>query len=120
MKILLTVLINALALFVVSLVLDGFQFEGGWIAPVIVGVIITVLNLIVKPFIKLLSFPLIFFTGGLFLIVINALILYLANYLLNIIDISGVAMHVENTLTYVFAAIIFGLANWFLHWAIKE
>lgn len=120
MRILYTVIINAFALFVASLILDGLSFEGGWVAPVIVALILTVLNYFVKPVMKFLSFPIVFLTGGLFLIVINAFILYLSKYLLEIMDIAGVAMNVDGLLTYLFGAIIFGLANWLIHWFLKE
>lgn len=120
MRILLTVLLNALALFLVSQILDGFQFEGGWIAPVLTGAILAVLNFILKPILKLFSFPLVFLTGGLFLIVLNALILYAADILLQILDIEGVDLVVTSPLTYGLAAIIFGVANWLLHWFLKE
>lgn len=120
MRILLTILINAGALLLVSQLLSDFQFEGGWIAPLLVGLILAVLNFILKPFLKLLSFPLVFLTGGLFLIVLNAFILYLAQYILTVMDIEGVALHVENSLTFVLAAVIFGLANWLIHWFLKD
>lgn len=120
MRLIYVIVTNALALFIASLVLEGLSFEGGWLAPVIVAAILTVLNFLVKPILKLLSFPLVFLSAGLFLIVINAFILYLSNYLLVVMDIEGVVMHVESLLTYVFAAIIFGVANWFIHWFLKE
>ncbi|MEK9160290.1 MAG: phage holin family protein [Patescibacteria group bacterium] len=120
MRILVTVLANALALFLVSHVLDGFTFEGGLIAPVIVAAILTVLNFILKPILKLLSFPLVFLTGGLFLIVLNAFILYLADYLLGVMDFKGVDLVVDGILTYALAAVIFGIANWLIHWLLKD
>lgn len=120
MRFIATILANALALFLLTRVLDGFQFEGGWIAPVIAAAIITVLNLIIKPILKLLSFPLIFLTGGLFLIILNALILYITDYLLAVMDFEGVDMVVDGVLTYLIAAVIFGIANWLIHWFLKD
>ena len=120
MRLIYTILVNAIALFLVAYILPTFSFEGGFLAPIIVAAILTVLNFLVKPVLKFLSFPLVFFSAGLFIIVINAFILYLANYLLLIMDIEGVAMHVETLLTYVFAALIFGVANWLIHWFLKD
>ena len=120
MRILVTILANALALFLVSRVLEGFTFEGGLIAPALVALILTVLNFILKPILKLLSFPLVFITGGLFLIVLNAIILYLADYLLAVMDFEGVNLVVDGPLTYLIAAVIFGLANWLIHWFLKD
>lgn len=120
MRFLATIIANAFALFLVSQVLDGFLFTGGWVGPLIVGVILTFLNLILKPILKLLSFPLVFLTGGLFLIVLNAFILYLAQYILAVMDIEGVALQIDGLLTYLLAAVIFGVANWLIHWFLKK
>lgn len=120
MRILITIIANALALFLVSKILDGFVFEGGLIAPVVVAAILAFLNFILKPILKLLSFPLVFLTGGLFLIVLNAFILYLADYVLAVLDFDGVDLQVDTVLTYLLAAVIFGLANWLIHWFLKD
>jgi len=120
MRILVTILVNALALFLVSKLLPGFTFEGGWLTPVIVAAILTVLNFIVKPILKFLSFPLVFLTGGLFLIVLNAFMLFLADYLLAVMDFEGMNLVVDGILTYVLAAVIFGIANWLIHWFLKD
>lgn len=120
MSILSTILANALALFIVSQVANGLQIEGGLLTYALIGVILSLLNLILKPILKLLSFPLVFFSGGLFLIVINAIILYLCEYLIRVIDVTGVTMHVDSTLTYLWAAAILGIANWLIHWFLKE
>lgn len=115
-----TIIVNALALFGASYVLPGFSFEGGWVAPLIFAIILIVLNVVIKPIMKLLSFPLIFITGGLFLVLINAVTLYLAEYILRVMDVSGVSVQFETPLTYLWAAIIFGVANWLIHWFLKD
>ncbi len=120
MRLLYTIVINAVALFLASVILPGFVLEGGILTPVIAAAVITILNFIVKPILKFLSFPLVFVTGGLFLFIINAAILWLTHYLILVMDIEGVSMDVDNLLTYLFAAIIFGLANWLIHWFLKE
>ncbi len=120
MRLIYTILTNALALFAVSISLTGFTFEGGWVAPLIAAVILTLLNMLVKPVLKLLSFPLVFISAGLFLIIINAGILYLTQEILRVMDIQGVSMNIDNLLTYLLSAIIFGIANWLIHWFLKE
>lgn len=120
MNILSTVLANAIALFIVSNIVTSLHIEGGVLTYAIIGVILSILNLIIKPILKVLTFPLVFITGGLFLVVINALILYLCEYILRVIDVTGVSMSVDGTLTYFWAAAILGLANWLIHWFLKE
>lgn len=111
---------NALALFLASRLLDGMVFQGGIWAYLIVGLLLTVLNFAIKPILKLLTFPLVFLTGGLFLIIINALILYFAQHLLTVMDFEGITMTVDRPLTYLLGAVIFGVANWIIHWLLKD
>lgn len=111
---------NALALFACDKVLDAFTITGGIPAFVIFGGIIAVLNFFVKPILKFLAFPLVFFSAGTFLIVINAAIIYLAKYLLDVMDFGEITVQVDNLLTYALAAVIFGVANWFISWLIKD
>lgn len=120
MRLIYTIITNAFALFIASELLPGFSFEGGWLAPVIAAAVLTGLNMLVKPILKFLAFPLVFVTGGLFLIAINAGILYLTQYVLQVMDVQGVSMQINDLLTYLLAAIIFGIANWLIHWFLKE
>ena len=103
-----------------SRVLDGITFQGGIATFVIVAAIVSILNFVLKPLLKILAFPLVFITGGLFLIVINALILYVAQHLLTTMDFTGLSMSVDSPLTYLLAAAIFGVANWIIHLFLKD
>ncbi len=114
------ILINMGALWAISLILDKFQYTGGWVFLVIAGILIGALNALVKPIIKLLSFPLVFFSAGLFLIIINAVMLAILDYLLTVLDFAGIDLQVEGALTYLWAAIIFGLVNWLENWILKK
>lgn len=111
---------NMGALWGTSMVLDKFNYEGGIVFLLVAGIIMGILNSCMKPVIKLLSFPLIFFSAGLFLIVINALILYLLDYILAVLDFTGVELSIDGILTYLWAAIILGVVNWFERWILKE
>jgi putative membrane protein len=75
--ILLNWLLGALALWIVAKVVPGIQLNGfgsALVATVIIGVV----NAVLGPVLKFLSFPFIFLTLGLFLLVINAALLGLA------------------------------------------
>jgi len=119
-KILLGVILNALALYVVTLLFTDIQYTGELKFFIIGGVIIGFLNFFVKPIMKLLSFPLVFVTGGLFMVVINTLIFWLTIKIINVIKFSGIMASVEHGLTYFLAAIVFALTNWFIHLLIKN
>ena len=72
------VLVNAAALWVAVLLLDGLQLEeGAWLQLLIIALILGVANAVVKPILTVLSLPLVVLTLGLFLLVVNAIVLAL-------------------------------------------
>lgn len=97
MKLILSILANALALWVAAILVDGISFggEGTQLAltVVLVAVVFGVLNAIVKPVLKLLSLPLVIVSLGLFLFVINAIMLSLTSWLSGAL---GLDFHVDS------------------------
>lgn len=75
MDLVLRLAINAGAVWLAVAMIDGLDFEGSWVALVIVAAVLAVLNAVVKPVLKLLSLPFIVLTLGLFLLVVNAVLL---------------------------------------------
>ena len=68
---------NALALWLMSNFISHISFDKPS-ALVLTAVVLTILQKIVTPVLKFLSFPISFLTLGLFNLVINAFVLYLA------------------------------------------
>ena len=97
MKIILSILANALALWVASALISGIEFGGSGtsLALTVLGVaaLFGVLNAIVKPILQVLSFPLVIVTLGLFLFVINAIMLSLTSWLAGVV---GLDFHVDS------------------------
>lgn len=77
MHFLLRLLINAAALWVAIRIVPGIDFQGHWLSLLVVALVFGVLNASVRPMLKLLTFPLLILTLGLFTFVINALMLWL-------------------------------------------
>lgn len=111
-RLIIAIILNAAALYLTAYALDEVAYNGGWKFLVIGGVIIGILNTIVKPILKIVTLPVIFFTGGAFLIVINGLILFLLKYILNVLDFSGISLEISGFGNYLTAALLFGLINW--------
>lgn len=78
---------TAAALWVAVWLIDGFDFTGAWWQFLIVAAILGLANAIVKPILRLLSLPIVVLTLGLFLIVVNALVLQLVVWLSGIWDL---------------------------------
>lgn len=89
---LIKVLAAALALWVATLIVPGVELEGSTFTDrlgtlLIVAIIFGVVNAIAKPIATLFSLPLIVLTLGLFLLVLNALMLLLTNWLAGLFDL---------------------------------
>jgi len=69
---------NALGIWASARLVAGIHFHGNWKWLILAGVVLGLINFLVKPIIKIISTPLIWLTLGLFTIVINVLMLYLA------------------------------------------
>jgi putative membrane protein len=78
MNFLLRILITALVAFGLAHFLKGIHVDTFWTA-LIFALILAVLNVLVKPILILLTLPLTIMTLGLFLFVINALVVLLAS-----------------------------------------
>lgn len=83
MRLLLWLLVNALALGAAVWLVDGITLSAAddtrlAVELVVTGAILGAINAVVRPVVRLLSLPLVVLTLGLFLLVINALMLLLA------------------------------------------
>ncbi|MEX1178559.1 MAG: phage holin family protein [Nitriliruptor sp.] len=77
MGLLLKIVIAAAALWAAVQVVPGLDFEGSVVTLLIVALVLGVINAIVKPIITVLSLPLVILTLGLFLLVVNAIALWI-------------------------------------------
>lgn len=105
-KFLAKTLLNALALYVVSLYFSGFVIGGGVQTIIIGGLLLAVLNSFLRPIIRLISAPIVWLTFGLFNLVINMFVLWLADRMLTELTIADLP-------TLFWASIILALANAF-------
>jgi putative membrane protein len=79
MSLLIGLLINAAALYCATRLVDGISFTGNWKALLGVALVFAIVNTLIKPILQFLSFPVIFLSLGIFLLVINALMLLLTS-----------------------------------------
>jgi putative membrane protein len=79
---------------------------------ILVALLFGVVNVVVKPVVKLLAFPLFILTLGLITLVINALMLLLTSWLAGKLDLS---FHVDGFGTAVLGGLIVSIVAWALH-----
>lgn len=82
MKLILRLLLTAVAVVVLAQILPGIEVDGYGTA-IIVAIVLALLRLIVKPILVILTFPITIVTLGLFLLIINAFIILMVDYLVS-------------------------------------
>ena len=88
MNFLIRLIISTLAVLVTAYILSGVYVEN-FMTAVIVAIVLGCLNVLIKPLLILFSLPVVLFTFGLFLIVINTLIILLADKLIDGFKVNG-------------------------------
>ncbi len=113
--------VTSIALALAAQVMDGIRFDGPTsgqpeleekLLPLIgVALILSLVTVFVKPVLVVLSFPFILLTLGLFLLVVNALLLMLTGWVADQLD---VGFHVDGFWPAVGGAIIISITTWVL------
>ncbi|MEV0996394.1 phage holin family protein [Nonomuraea sp. NPDC050202] len=118
MRFIIRTLAAAVALWVAIQFIDGIDVDAPtnsaryWGVLLLVALIFGVINAIVKPIVKALGCAVIVLTLGLFLLVINAAMLYLTSWIAGEFDIP---FHVDNFYPAAFwGAVIVSLVSWLL------
>ena len=93
MNFLLRLVINALGLWLATRLVDGISFDGEIAFLFVVALVFGAVNTIVKPILMVLTFPFLIVTLGLFLLVLNAAMLWLTGA---ISDAAGLGFHVSS------------------------
>lgn len=88
MKLIIRLLMTAIVVFLLANFLPGMAVESYWTA-IIVAVVLGLLNLIVRPILVIFTLPVTILTFGLFLLVINALMILLCDAIIGGFDVDG-------------------------------
>lgn len=124
MKFLLKVVINAVAIWLATVILgDGLEVIGGEdtgqrvLVFLGVALVFGVVNAIVKPVVKLLSLPLYILTLGLFTLVVNAAMLLLVGWLSEQTDYG---LRIDGFWTAVVGGLIVSVASFIMSLAVRD
>ena len=88
-----------------SFLSSSISYDNKFRVIVIAGLVLAIINVILKPIIIILSLPAILLTLGLFMIIINGLTVFIASKLYE-------PLHVTNFWAAVFAGMVIGLVNY--------
>ncbi|MFF8461958.1 phage holin family protein [Streptomyces albidoflavus] len=115
-------LANAAALLVAvwllnDITLTGHSTGNKALTLIVVALIFGLVNFLVKPVVKVLTFPLFVLTLGLITLVVNALMLMLTSWLAGQFDLS---FHVDGFWTAVLGGLIISVVSWALNVALPD
>ena len=111
MPFLLRMLVNAAALWVAIQLVDGIEHRGSWWSLLIVALVFGVLNASVRPLLKLLTLPILILSLGLFIFIINALMLRLTSWVSGLL---GLGFHVAGFWDAFFGGLIVSVVSMLL------
>ncbi|MFY4721719.1 phage holin family protein [Streptomyces sp. LaBMicrA B280] len=115
-------IVNAGALAVAVWLLDKITLTGTSTAKkagtlIVVALIFGLVNSLVKPILKVLTFPLFILTLGLITLIVNALMLLLTSWVCGKLQLS---FHVEGFWTAVLGGLIISVVSWALHMILPD
>ena len=106
MRFILKILVSSLAVFFGAYILHGVYLDG-FPTAILVALVMGFLNAFLKPILVVLTIPITLITFGLFLLVINAVIIIIADYALD-------GFEVNSFFTAVLFSILVSVITWIL------
>ena len=110
-------LVNAAALWVATRFVSGVIYVGGVLPFLGVALVFGVVNAFIRPVAKILTFPLILLTLGLFSFVVNGLMLWLTS---SLSDVLGLGFHVSGFWAAFWGALVVSIVSTILSLLITE
>lgn len=89
MNLILRILLSAVAVVILAKILPGVGVDS-YTTAIIVAIVLSLLNFIVKPILIILTLPVTILTLGLFLLIINAIIILLADYFIDGFQVNNI------------------------------
>lgn len=119
MKLLIRWIIAAFSLFVAAWLVPGIRVEGNaWLIFTVMAVILGLVNAVIRPILTLLTCSLVILTLGLFVLVINAVTLWLASAIA--VNWFGVGFYVDGFWAAFLGALIVSIVTVILSAVLKE
>lgn len=106
MRMILVWILNALALLAVAYLVPDIHVAG-FAAALVAALVIGLLNMLVRPLLVLLTLPITVLTLGLFILVINGVLFYVAGYWLE-------GFEVKTYLAGIIGALLYSIISWLL------
>jgi len=112
MSLLISLLLNTLALIITAYIVPGFQVQS-FAAALLAAIVLGLINTFIKPILVFLTLPLTVITLGLFIFIVNAIVLRLTTLI-----VPGFV--VEGWLPAILGAIVLSVASTVLSMVVKD
>ena len=117
MSFLIRLLVNAAALWVATQLVRGVTFSGGWVPFFGVALVFGFVNAFIRPVAKILTFPVIILTLGIFALVVNGLMLWLTSRLSGAL---GLGFHVDGFWAAFWGALVVSIISTLLSMMVRS
>ena len=117
MRFLVRLLVNAAALWVATRLVSGVTYSGDWLPFLGVALVFGVVNAFIRPVAKVLTFPLIIVTLGIFALVVNGLMLWLTSSLAEALELG---FHVSGFWSAFWGALVVSIVSTVLSMFVSE
>ncbi len=104
MNFLVNMVISAIAILISSFLIPGIRVDG-FVSALLLAVVLAILNRIIKPILVIFTLPITLFTIGLFYLVINVILIYIADWIV------GDGFKVSGFFPALFFSIVLSLVN---------
>jgi putative membrane protein len=100
-------IVNVAAIWIASIFIDGVDYaEDYWIL-IVTGLVFSLVNLLIKPIVKLLALPLVIVTFGIVLFFVNLLMLYITAWIVP-------GFELNSFMSAIWATLVITVVNWVL------
>jgi putative membrane protein len=115
MKFLIRWFVSSLGLWIAAAILgpDHLSVGGRWGAWIAAGLVLALINMLLKPLLIFLSFPALILTLGLFMLVVNGFLILLASWIYDPLKVNGLG-------TAIVAGLIVGLVNFLISHILED
>lgn len=104
---------NGLGLWIAQRLFDTIRFDERLSTVIIAGLVLSLVNALIKPLLVLLTLPAVLLSLGLFMIIINGMVVWLASQLYGPLDVTSFG-------GAVLAGLVIGLVNYALTTLLEE
>jgi putative membrane protein len=109
---------NAFALWLANRYIPGFVLSASLLQLIVIALVLSLLNYILKPVLTLVLGPVIVITLGLGIIIVNALIIYLLPVLAQHLDFLAGSITIQTIAALVLTTLIVSAVNFVIHLAV--